>query len=269
MVDYSAFRDGERDGWSSRANNYGDATARATLQTIPKLLDHARIFPSAKVLDAGCGPGYVAATAKLLGAEVEGIDFSEGMVKRAKSQFPEIKFSIADVEDLPMRDGTFDAVLCNIVLFHVTDPERAMSETWRVLKPDGRFVFSQWLGPDRSECYQLLLDVIGRHADMSRADPAPNAYALSNETHVSAMMQKTGFIDIKAEIVENVLYAPGPSFFDFFMKFGVRVPLILDRQEVNVQASIREEIDEAASQFLSEGCYKIPMPSIVFSGVAK
>ncbi len=134
MVDYSAFRDGERDGWSSRANNYGDATARATLQTIPKLLDHARIFPSAKVLNAGCGPGYVAASAKLLGADVEGIDYSAGMVERAKTQFPEIKFSIADVEDLPMRDGTFDAVLCNIVLFHVTDPKRAMSETRRVLK---------------------------------------------------------------------------------------------------------------------------------------
>ncbi|GGA13064.1 class I SAM-dependent methyltransferase [Neptunicoccus cionae] len=267
-MDYSAFRDGERDGWSSRANIYGDATARATLQTIPKLLDHARIFPRAKILDAGCGPGYVAATAKLLGADVEGIDFSEGMVEQAKTQFPDIKFSIADIENLPMRDGTFDAVLCNFVLFHVTDPERAIAEARRVLKPAGRFAFSQWLGPDRSECYQLLLDVIKSHADMARADPAPDAYALSNETHVSEMMQKAGFTDIKAEIVENILYAPGPSFFEFFMTFGVRVPLILHRQEVSVQASIREEIDEAASRYLSEGCYKIPMPSIVFSGLA-
>jgi ubiquinone/menaquinone biosynthesis C-methylase UbiE len=269
MVDYSAFRDGERDGWSSRADNYGDATARVTRQTIPKLLDQARLFPSAKVLDAGCGPGYVAAIAKLLGAEVEGIDFSAGMVEQAKTQFPEIDFSIADVEELPMRDGTFDAVLCNIVLFHVTDPERAMSEARRVLKPGGRFVFSQWLGPDRSKCYKLMLDVIGRHADMSRADPAPNAYALSDEAQVSEMMKSAGFTDIKAENVENILHAPGPSFFDFFMTFGVRVPLILNRQDINVQASIREEIDEAASQYLSDGCYKIPMPSIVFSGVAK
>jgi len=268
-VDYSAFRDGEREGWSSRADKYGDATARVTRQTIPKLLDHAHLFPGAKVLDAGCGPGYVAAIAKLLGAEVEGIDFSAKMVEQAKAQFPGIAFSVADVEDLPMQDGTFDAVLCNIVLFHVTDPDRAMSEARRVLKPDGRFVFSQWLGPDRSECYRLMLDVIGRHADMSRADPAPNAYALSDEAQVSEMMKSAGFTDIKAEVVENILHAPGPSFFEFFMTFGVRVPLILDRQEASVQASIREEIDEAASQYLSDGYYKIPMPSIVFSGVAK
>ena len=40
---------------------------------------------------------------------------------------------MADVEDLPTPDETFDAVLSNIVLFHVTDPEKAMSEARRVL----------------------------------------------------------------------------------------------------------------------------------------
>ncbi len=267
-MDYSAFRNGERHGWSTRAELYGDATARATLQTIPKLLDHARLFPGAKVLDAGCGPGFVAANAKLLGAVAEGIDFSERMVEQAKDQFPDINFSVADVEDLPAQDETFDAVLSNIVLFHVTDPEKAMSEARRVLKPNGRFVFSQWLGPDRSECYRLLFDVLERHADMSRADPAPNAYELSDATYVSEMMSRAGFTDIKSEIVENVLHAPGPSFFDFFMKFGVRVPLIVERQEADVQNKIRNELDKATAPYLSDGVYKLPMPSVVFSGRA-
>ena len=267
-MDYSAFREGERDGWSKRAHVYGDATARATLQTIPKLLDHARLFPGAKVLDAGCGPGFVAASAKLLGADVEGIDFSEGMVEQAKDRFPDINFAVADVEDLPARDETFDAVLSNIVLFHVTDPEKAMSEARRVLKLDGRFVFSQWLGPNRSECYRLLFEVLGRHADMSRADPAPNAYILSDEENVSEMMRNVGFTDIKSEIVENVLHAPGPSFFDFFMKFGVRVPLILERQEQDVRKAIQMEVDEVTAPYLSGGVYKLPMPSVVFSGRA-
>jgi len=268
-MDYSAFRDGERDGWSSRADIYRDATARATLQTIPQLLNDAHLFPGARVLDAGCGPGYVAACAKLLGAEVEGIDFSDCMVRLAKTQFPDIEFSLADVEDLPARDETFDMVLSNIVLFHVTDPGRAMSEARRVLKQNGRFVFSQWLGPDRSECYKLLFDVLGRHADMSRADPAPNAYILADEAKVTEMMQNAGFADITSEVVENVLHAPGSSFFDFFMNFGVRIPLILERQEPDIQVSIRKEIDALAAQYWSSDCYRIPMPSIVFSGRAK
>lgn len=265
-MDYSPFRESERTGWSVRANGYQDATARATLQTIPVLLSHARLFPGAKVLDAGCGPGYVAACASLLGAEAEGLDFSQGMVDEARSQFPHLTFSLGDVENLPTPDQWYDTVLSNIVLFHVTNPAQAMAEAFRVLKPGGRFVFSQWLGPDRSECYQLLFDVLGRHADMTRADPAPNAYALSNEEKVVDMMQIAGFSDMKFEIVDNVLHAPGPSFFDFFMKFGVRVPLILERQNESVQKTIRKEIDGLASSFLSDGIYKIPMPSIVFSG---
>ncbi|MFZ3582159.1 class I SAM-dependent methyltransferase [Loktanella sp. DJP18] len=267
-MNYSSFKEGERDGWTSRAQIYKDATARATLQTIPTLLGHARLFPGARVLDCGCGPGYVAACAKLLGTDVEGVDFSDGMIREAKAQFPDIGFHVADVEDLPWGDQTFDVVLSNIVLFHVVNPTRAMCETRRVLKPGGRFVFSQWLGPDRSECYELLFSVLNRHADMSRADPAPNAYLLSNFDDVSAMMREAGFMDLRSEVVENVLHAPGSSFFDFFMKFGVRVPLILERQDPDVQTSIRLEIDALAAKYLSDGTYKIPMPSVVFSGTA-
>lgn len=265
-MDYSSFRDSEREGWSSRANVYQDATARATLQTIPALLDHARLFPGARVLDAGCGPGYVAACADMLGAEATGMDFSQGMIDAARSRFPHLAFTLADVEDIPAPDQSFDAVLSNIVLFHVTDPGRAMSEACRVLKPGGPFVFSQWLGPDRSECYRLLFDVLGRHADMTRADPAPNAYILSDAEKVAEMMRSAGFSGIRSQIVQNTLHAPGPSFFDFFMRFGVRVPLILQRQDADVQVTIRDEIDELAAKYLSDGSYKIPMPSIVWSG---
>lgn len=267
-MDYSSFKESERDGWSARAKSYRDATARATLQTVPVLLAHARLFPNARVLDAGCGPGYVAACAHLLGAEVEGVDFSQGMIDEAQKQFPHLAFRQADVEELPAADQSYDAVLSNIVLFHVTDPKRALCEAHRVLKPGGRFVFSQWLGPDRSECYRVLFDVLGRHADMARADPAPNAYMLSDDDNAFEMMQGAGFTDIASEKVENVLHAPGPSFFDFFMRFGVRVPLILERQDVEVQKAIRSEVDDLAAGYLSEGIYRVPMPSIVFSGKA-
>ena len=267
-MDYTSFRNSEREGWSEKVGFYNDATARATLQTVPTLLKHAGLFPGARVLDAGCGPGYVAACANLLGANAEGVDFSEGMVEAARLQFPHIEFMLGDVEDLAAADQSYDAVLSNIVLFHVSDPARAMSEAHRVLKPNGKFVFSQWLGPDKSECYAFLFDVLGQYADFSRADPAPNAYVLSDENRATRMMQGAGFCDVKSEVVQNVLHAPGPSFFDFFMKFGVRVPLILDRQDAEVQASIRREVDEKAAHYLRDGIYRIPMPSIVFSAMA-
>lgn len=52
------------------------------------------------------------------------------------------------------------------------------------------------------------------------------------------------------------------------MKFGVRVPLILERQEQDVRQAIQIEVDEVTAPYLSEGVYKLPMPSVVFSGRA-
>lgn len=262
---FSKFRDSERLGWDARSGAYENATARATRQSIPALLAHARLFPGARVLDAGCGPGYVAACAELLGASATGIDFSQAMIDAARGAFPNIRFQVGDVEELPFPDRSFDAVLSNIVLFHVVDPDRAMSEAIRVMTDGGRFVFSQWLGPDASDCYRMLFDVLRDHADMSRADPAPDAYALSDRNQAAEKMRKAGFDNIAFEEVENVLHAEGPSFFDFFMTFGVRVPLIVERQEEAIRQTIRDEIDRRAAAYLSDGVYKIPMPSLIVS----
>lgn len=188
------------------------------------------------------------------------------MIAEARKRFPGIEFEVADIEQLPFADRTQDAVLSNIVLFHVTRPERAMAEAFRVLSPGGRFVFSQWLGPDSSECYRLLFNVLGDNVDMSRADPAPDAFAFSDRDRVSGKMEKIGFTDLRFEEVRNVLYARGPSFFDFFMDFGVRVPLIMERQDAHVRMKVRREVDERAARYLVDGNYRIPMPSLVVSG---
>lgn len=265
-MNFAAFRNSECLGWSERSGLYENATARATRQSIPALLAHARLFPGARVLDAGCGPGYVAACAELLGASAIGIDFSEAMIGEACKRFPGIRFETGDVEDLPLPDRSYDAVLSNIVLFHVTDPDRAIAESFRVLAEGGRFVFSQWLGPDTSDCYRMLFDVLSAHADMSLADPAPNAYALSDRNQVAEKLQRAGFDNIEFEEVQNILHADGPSFFDFFMTFGVRVPLVVERQDEATRQIIRNEIDKRAAAYLSDGVYRIPMPSLIVSG---
>lgn len=265
-MEYAAFRESERSGWDARAQHYDDATARATLQSIPILLAHASLFPGAKVLDAGCGPGYVAACAEVLGASSKGIDFSPNMIAEARRRFPGIAFEVGDIEQLPLADETQDAVLSNIVLFHVTRPESVMSEAFRVLLPGGKFVFSQWLGPNASECYNMLFGVLGENVDMSKADPEPDAFALSDRARVSETMEGAGFTDLRFEEVGNILHARGPSFFDFFMQFGVRVPLIMERQDPDLRNKVRREIDERAARYLANGHYRIPMPSLVISG---
>jgi SAM-dependent methyltransferase len=98
-----------------------------------------------RLLDVGCGPGDAAlALAADLGAtgEVVGIDVSAAMLAvardRASSAPCPVRFSIGDALDLDEPDGSFDAVRSERTLQWLADPEAAINEMARVLRPGGR-----------------------------------------------------------------------------------------------------------------------------------
>lgn len=94
-----------------------------------------------KVLDAGCGEGYLSRTLASMGAEVTGVDAAQGLVDAAASHpSPGATFTRASVDDLPMEDGLYDLVVCNHLFSHLHDPTRAIGEFARVLKSGGRLV---------------------------------------------------------------------------------------------------------------------------------
>ncbi|MBV2360623.1 class I SAM-dependent methyltransferase [Thalassococcus sp. CAU 1522] len=265
-MDFDAFRESERAGWNARAALYDGATAQATVQSIPMLLHMVHVYPGAQLLDVGCGPGYLAGAAAALGAQVTGVDFADDMVAAAHARFPGLRFDSGDALSLPYADASFDIVASNIVLFHVTDPARAIAEAARVLRPGGRFAFSQWLGPDSSDLYRELFAVLNDHADLSRADPAPDAYALSEPAQARAALEAAGFETVETKVVQNILRAPDGDFFDFFMQFGVRVPLIVAAQDADVQSRIRAAMTDHMAAYRKPGGFEVPMPSILFSG---
>jgi len=265
-MSYGDFRYAELQGWDARAEDYDTATARATVQSIPDLLAAVRLAPGMRLLDVCCGPGYAAGAAAALGAEAQGIDFAPAMVRAAQMRFPGLAFKEGDAEKLLLPDESIDAVVCNMGLFHVTSPQRVISEAFRVLCPGGRFSFSQWRAPEENPLYQMTLGIVRRHADLSAAPAAPDAFSLSSRDTAKDMLAKVGFSDIAVREVPNILRAPASGFFDFFMRFGVRIPLIVNRQKDEVRAAIRAEFDRDALAFRAGDEICVPMPSIVVSG---
>src|SRR5206468_1796371 len=161
--DFTTF---EHVGWERVADKYHSVWSSLTRQFIPHLISAAQVSPGMSLLDVACGPGYVSAAVKRLGAVPTGIDFSEKMVAIAKQMFPEIPFAHGDAQDLPLRDASFDRVLTNFGLLHVSDPERACAEACRVLKPKGQLGFSVWAGPDKSAGAKIVNDAIEAHANL-------------------------------------------------------------------------------------------------------
>jgi SAM-dependent methyltransferase len=105
------------------------------------------------VLDAGSGLGDVAVMlAGLVGPEgrAVGIDRSAQLVDRARERAKDVanvEYRVGDLTSLPFDDGTFDAAYSERVFIHLDDPEAAMRELHRVLRPGGRLVIAD---PDHS-----------------------------------------------------------------------------------------------------------------------
>ena len=98
------------------------------------------------VLDVGCGGGQSAIQMKELYPclQLTGIDLSEDQIaralKRAHRKGLSLKFEVADAEDLPYPDASFDVVFSFGSAKHWPNPLKGLSECWRVLKPKGELL---------------------------------------------------------------------------------------------------------------------------------
>jgi SAM-dependent methyltransferase len=89
-----------------------------------------------RVLDAGCGDGTLSSL--VAAPVVVCVDQSPAAVEAARARGLDAR--VADIRELPFRDGEFDLVMCNHVLYHVPDRDGAIAEFARVLRAGGRFV---------------------------------------------------------------------------------------------------------------------------------
>jgi SAM-dependent methyltransferase len=121
------------------------------LSGLATLLHGLQIFRGAKVLDFGCGTGWITRAIGLLGCEAYGVDLSASGVLLAREltnanpQFADLPifFSEFDGERLPFDDEVLDAAICFDVFHHLHNPIDVLREFHRVLKPGGRIGFHE------------------------------------------------------------------------------------------------------------------------------
>jgi SAM-dependent methyltransferase len=92
-----------------------------------------------RVLEVGCGMGELSERiARDLGVTVTAVDFSPRMVELSRARGLDV--ILADAQELPFENRTFDAAVANWVLYHLPNVDRGISELARVLKAEGILV---------------------------------------------------------------------------------------------------------------------------------
>jgi SAM-dependent methyltransferase len=117
--------------------------ANESVEFSARLHEYAR-FNGKRVLDVGCGNGYVLSRYAQAGAMTTGVDLTDAAVDLCRRRFEylglEGEFRQANAEALPFSDETFDCVTSMGVLHHTPDTAAAVAEVFRVLKPGGRLI---------------------------------------------------------------------------------------------------------------------------------
>jgi SAM-dependent methyltransferase len=124
--------------------------------------------PGERILDLGCGDGYLSKRIAATGAMLVGVDSSPNMVAAARARA--IVADNASAESLPYADNSFEAVFSNAALHWVRDQDAMMAEVHRVLRPGGRFVAEMGGHGNIAAIRVALMAVLARHGYSDRED---------------------------------------------------------------------------------------------------
>ena len=262
----------QRYGWDLASQDY-EALWQAQLAVAQNtLLACASLQPGERVLDVACGTGLVAfAAARAVGPQgrVLGVDLAGQMVDAATQraaglQLPNVAFARMDAETLALPDGGFDVVLCALGLMYVPEPEQALREIRRVLRPGGRMVLAVW--GERSRCgWSAVFPIVDAEV---LSEVCPLFFRLGQRDTLARLCADARFEAIEQHRVMTTLhYADADQACDAAF-VGGPVALAWSRFGRKVRARVRERYMKAIAPWRDGQGYRIPGEFVIVSAVA-
>jgi SAM-dependent methyltransferase len=185
------------------------ASMGAQVLAAETLCESVDLHAGDRVLDVAAGSGNAALAAARRWCEVTAIDFVPALLdaasRRAAAENLPLSTVVADAQELPFADGSFDVVLSIFGVMFAPDQERAARELLRVCRPGGRIGLAGWT-PD-----SMLAQLARLRAARSAFPPgAPSPLVWGTKDGVRQLLG-TGVASVQATVREVVFRAPSPA----------------------------------------------------------
>jgi ubiquinone/menaquinone biosynthesis C-methylase UbiE len=181
------------------------------------LVEIAALRPGERVLDVACGTGVVARLAAQrvgTGGSVAGLDVNPGMLAVARSASTlgvSIEWHESSAEAMPLPDGAFDVVLCQMGLQFVPDRSAALREMRRVVAPGGRLILNV-PGPAPPP-FVIMAEALARHIGPQAAGFVNLVFSLHDTAELQNLISDAGFREVATQAVAKPLRVPAPPQF--------------------------------------------------------
>jgi SAM-dependent methyltransferase len=206
-------------------------------ETLCETLD---VAAGSSVLDVAAGNGNAALAAARRGGEVIATDYVDDLLARARRRADAeglvLATRIADAEDLPFEDGTFDIVLSTFGVMFTPNPERAAAELLRVCRPGGRIGLANW-APDGF--VGEMFKIIGAHVPPPAGVPSPLAWG--TEERLRDLFGARASVDITHRQF-TFRYRSAQEFFDTFRACYGPIVRTWDALDAAGRASLEEQL---------------------------
>jgi SAM-dependent methyltransferase len=184
------------------AEAYERQMGRWSRQLAPLLIEFVGVREGDQILDAGCGTGSVSrAIAELTkAAKIIGIDASKGFIEyaQARNSDPRVSFELGDAQKLSFPDSIFDKCLSLLVVNHIPDTPKAVTEMRRVTKPGGVIATAMWDGTGGNEFNDCMWEAAAA-LDPKVERPAEKRGSYSSPPALSALWTDAGLTNIEAK----------------------------------------------------------------------
>lgn len=211
--DPDALRSEILERWEQAATGWGKHAERMREFGMPVsswMIEHARLQPGQRVLELAAGPGdtgFLAAELIRPGGVLLSTDGSENMLEVARARANElgidnVEFRRIELEWVDLETASVDAVLCKWGLMFSVDPEAALREWRRVLRPGGRVALATWDQPPLNDWATIPTRALVELGHAEPPDPqAPGMFVLAAPGRLQELLESAGFTDVVVDSV--------------------------------------------------------------------
>ena len=283
------FKRADAASYDAHVESFERFSASLTTPLARRLVAMANVFPGQRVLDVGTGTAVVALeAAKAIGSAGQciGVDLSERMLASARTRLDRFKpqapveFLKMDAESLQFAPASFDVVLSLFALLHFPNPDIALTEMFRVLKPGGTLVIAVGSAPPwfsfiglkhaaksmpeivaRLSGHRLVapkfLERIVEGIVPSVEEPEESALASAGRNRTRTLMRlvlNAGFVNLRAYWEEHrAIIGTAADFWDIQRTFSSIARKRLNRATPEQTAKVRTKFEAECGRMLARG----------------